>query len=67
MGDPRIKVFGPPAHELFERVRIVVEMVYVDREKRYKDKPNVFQRKWLYEEAVQALDALEILERMMRR
>lgn len=62
-----IKIYGPPAHELFERVRRVVEDVLMDREKRYQEKPNIFQRKWLYDEAVQALDALETLERMMRR
>jgi len=61
-----IKIYGPPPHELFERVRRVVETTYQDRERKYKEKPNLPQRKWLYDEAVQALDALDQLERRMR-
>ena len=58
----KVKVIGPPARELVERIRGLLEEELVWREKRYQETPNR-GLEWVIRRYERALDALNELEK----
>ena len=58
----KVKVIGPPARELVERVRVVLEEELWHKEKRYQEAPNR-GLEWAIRRYKRALDALNELEK----